>query len=228
MNNFLAPFEIKFATDARAGAFEGYGAVFGNVDSYGDVIAPGAFKRTLKDWAKKKSLPAMLAQHGGWGVSASDLMPIGVWTDMREDEKGLWCEGVFADTPRGQEAYSLAKMAPRPALDGLSIGYAVKTCTVGTKPDEPRRTLQDIELFEVSLVTMPANPRARVQAVKSAGEMTKREFERALECGTLPKLTSSEAKRLLSGGWEAMSAARDAGDKDAAEILRRLRALRGE
>lgn len=226
MNSFLAPFEFKFASDAKAGAFEGYGAVFGNVDSYGDVIAAGAFKRTLKEWAKKKSLPAMLAQHGGWGMSAGDLMPIGVWTDMREDEKGLWCEGVFADTSRGQEAYQLAKMDPRPALDGLSIGYLAKTYTVGTKPEEPRRTLQDIELFEVSLVTMPANPKARVATVKSAVEMSKREFERALECGTLPALTSREAKKLLSGGWEAMNAARDAGDDEAAELARRLRALR--
>jgi HK97 family phage prohead protease len=226
MDRKLLPFDLKFAGDAKDGTFEGYGAVFGNVDSYGDVIVPGAFKKTLAAWKKQKRLPQMLLQHGGWGSSVDDFLPIGLWTDMREDEKGLWCEGVFADTTRGQDVRKLCRMEPRPALDGLSIGYYAKTVVYGTKPEEPRRTLKEIDLEEVSVVTFPANDQALIAAVKSARDLTIREFETALERGTLPALTSSDAKKLLSGGFKALTAARDAGDDEAAQLASRFRALR--
>jgi hypothetical protein len=226
MDRKILPFELKLAVDAPTGAFEGYGAVFGNVDSYGDMIVAGAFKKTLAAWKKEKRLPKMLLQHGGWGSSVEDYLPIGLWTDMREDEKGLWCEGVFADTSLGQDVRKLCSMEPRPALDGLSIGYYAKTVTYGTKPEDPRRTLKEIDLEEVSIVTFPANEQARIAAVKSARDFTIREFETALERGTLPALTSSDAKKLLSGGFKALSAARDAGDDEAAQLASRFRALR--
>lgn len=170
--------EIKFAGSDSDGTFSGYGAAFGNVDSYGDVIKQGAFKRTLREAKKGGRWPAMLAQHGGWGMSSDDCMPIGIWTSMEEDEKGLYVEGKLAlDTQRGRDAYALLKMQPRPALDGLSIGYIAKKFTVGTKPEEPRRLLEDVDLLEISLVTWPANGAARVDAVKS---FDPREIEEAL------------------------------------------------
>lgn len=159
--------EVKFADGAPDGAFSGYGAVFGNADAYGDVITRGAFRDSLREWKKAKALPPLLLQHGGWGIGADDLMPVGIWTDMAEDEHGLKVEGRLAlGTQRGREAYELLKL-DRPALDGLSIGYRAKEFVVGTKPDEPRRTLKKIDLVEVSLVTFPANDKARVQAVKA-------------------------------------------------------------
>jgi len=169
--------EVKAAADDSM-TFTGYGAVFGNVDSYGDVIAAGAFAETLRSAKTSGQWPAMLSQHGGFMGSADDMMPIGVWTDMAEDGRGLWVEGKLAPTVRGREAYELLRMKPRPALNGLSIGFTAKEYTVGTKPKEPRRTLKTIDLMEVSLVTMPANPKARVTAVKA--DMTIREFEAAL------------------------------------------------
>ena len=213
--------ELKFADgkDAAAMSFSGYGAVFGNVDSYGDVIAKGAFRDTLRAWRKADSLPPLLLQHGGWGVTADDLTPIGVWTDKAEDESGLKVEGQLADSVRGREAYALLKMQPRPALDGLSIGYVAKEVAIGTKPEEPRRTLKKIELVEVSLVTFPANPKARVGAVKAA-DMTEREFERLLvrDAG----LSRSEAAVVISRGFKALKAARDAGEGDVSAALERL------
>ena len=162
--------ELKFTDNDQAEVmtFTGYGAVFGNVDSYGDVIEPGAFSKFLSDVREgKQAWPAMLAQHGGWGMTAEDMTPIGVWAELSEDGHGLKVAGQFAETPRGQEMYQLAKMEPRPAIDGLSIGYIAKEWEPRSKPDEPRRRLKRIDLVEISPVTFPANGKARLGSVKS-------------------------------------------------------------
>lgn len=195
--------EIKFAAEEgdEARTFTGYGAVFGNVDSYGDVIVKGAFKKSLADAKKTGNWPAMLMQHGGWGMTSEDLTPIGIWTEMAEDEKGLLITGKLAETNRASEAYGLLKMSPRPALNGLSIGYRARKFTLGTKPDEPRRMLEEIELVEVSLVTFPANPKARIGSVKSGGGLTVRDAERALRDAGF---SSSEAKAVCAKGFAAI------------------------
>jgi uncharacterized protein len=162
----LAPSEVEGMT------FSGYGAVFGNVDAYGDVIQPGAFADTLAAAQKSGVWPAMLLQHGGYGMTSEDMTPIGIWTGLSEDGVGLKVEGKFADTARGREAYALLKMQPRPAIDGLSIGYIPKDWTQRSKPEEPRRTLKRVDLLEVSLVTFPANGKARVSSVKSLEEIS--------------------------------------------------------
>lgn len=175
--------EWKFdGAAANAMTFEGYGAVYGNVDAYGDVIAPGAAARFLADvQAKRAQWPLMLSQHGGMGFTADDMTPIGVWTDLAEDGKGLRVQGRLADTPRGREVYELLRMQPRPALDGMSIGYVAKAWTPRTKPEEPKRLLTDIELIEISVVSRPANRLARVESVKAIeGIATLRQAEEFL------------------------------------------------
>lgn len=169
--------EIKLAPPDVPGVetmiFEGYGAVFGNVDAYGDVIAPGAFAAYLSDAkAGKQPWPAMLAQHGGYGMGADDMTPVGVWTELSEDGTGLAVKGKFADTPRGRELYTLMKMSPRPAIDGLSIGYIAKEWEPRSKPEDPRRTLKRIDLMEISPVTFPANRLARVASIKSLDDLS--------------------------------------------------------
>ncbi len=214
-------FEVKFdaaGVDEKTGTFEGYGAVFGNVDSYGDVIVKGAFKGSLKEWKKAKSLPPMLVQHGGWMMTDMDALPIGKWEEMEEDDTGLRVTGrlINLDTERGKNIYGAMKEG---VLDGMSIGYRAKEFIYGTKPDEPRRTLKAIDLVEVSVVTFPANGRARVDAVK-ANDLTERDLERMLtrDAG----LSRSIAQRLMAGGYEAIKAMRDAGDglEDVAALLR--------
>lgn len=202
-------YEIKLAEgdDAQAMAFSGYGSVFNQVDSYGDVIVKGAFRDTLRDAKKSGNWPAMLSQHGGWGMGADDLTPVGIWTDMAEDDHGLKVEGRLADTTRGREAYALLKMQPRPALTGLSIGFVAKEWSIGTKPEEPRRTLKKIELWEVSLVTFPANPKARIADVKSESGRTIRDAEHALrEAG----FSAGEAKAILAKGFKVLGRRDDA------------------
>jgi HK97 family phage prohead protease len=212
--------ELKFATDQATGEFEGYGAVFGNEDSYGDVIVKGAFKGAIRDSKKSDTWPAMLLQHG----FTSDFdMPIGVWTEMEEDEFGLKMKGQLAiNTQRGRDAYELLKMQPRPAINGLSIGYIPRKFDTGTKPGEPRRTLKEIQLMEVSLVTFPANDLARVENVKS--DLTIRIAENALrDVG----FTQSQAKSILAQGYSA-TMQRDVDDVDAitAAIARNVDALK--
>ena len=195
--------EIKFAGDegVEGRTFTGYGAVFGNLDSYGDVIEKGAFKKTIREAKRTGNWPAMLMQHGGWAMSADDLTPVGIYTELDEDDNGLLVTGVIADTQRGNEALGLMKMKPRPALTGLSIGYRAKKFTMGTKPEEPRRTLHEVELVEISLVTFPANPKARIGSIKSAGGLTIRDAESALrEAG----FSSNEAKAIVAKGFTAI------------------------
>jgi HK97 family phage prohead protease len=164
--------EVKFS-GADAMSFEGYGAVFGNVDAYGDVIEPGAFANYLSDvQSGRQQWPAMLLQHGGYGMTAEDMTPIGVWTSLAEDGKGLKVAGKLADTPRGREVHALMKMDPRPAIDGLSIGYIAKESEPRSKPEDPRRRLKRIDLIEISPVTFPANGKARVSSVKSIEELS--------------------------------------------------------
>lgn len=162
---------IKFASTPRK--FDGYGAYFSNVDAYGDVIDPGAFAQYLSDAnAGKQPWPAMLENHGGWGMGSRDRTPIGAWDDLSEDGKGLKSDGQLADIERGRDIYTLMKMEPRPAIDGLSIGYIAKESVPRSSPDEPRRRIKRIDLVEISVVTFPANRLARVGSVKGIDQLS--------------------------------------------------------
>lgn len=144
---------IKAAED---GTVEGYGSVFGVRDSYDDVIAKGAFAGSIAEHKSAGTMPAMLWQHDA-------DKPIGVWTEMSEDANGLRVKGRLAlDTTLGKEAHALLKMG---ALNGLSIGFMSKQWAYDRETEV--RTLTEIDLWEVSLVTFPANEKARVTNVKS-------------------------------------------------------------
>lgn len=212
--------EVKFAPDEVTvkGEFAGYGAVFGNIDSYGDVIAPGAFKGTLAEWKETGKLPPMLLQHGGMGLTDSDQMPIGKWIKMAEDDRGLYAEGklINLDTERGKTIYGALSEG---VLDGLSIGYRAKEFALRSKPEDPRRTLKAVSLMELSIVTFPANGKARISAVKAASEIsTAREFERFLR--DVGGFSHGQAKAIAASGFKA-SDPRDEAEAEIAAILRR-------
>jgi HK97 family phage prohead protease len=189
--------------------FEGYGSVFGVIDSYGDVVMPGAFTQTIRKAEALGRMPAMLWQHDPSQV-------IGVWRSMREDAHGLHVVGELADTQLGREAYALLKMG---ALSGLSIGYSLS----GEHYDRERdvRELTGIDLWETSLVTFPANTDARVAAVKDARSGGYRGLERILrEAG----FSRSEAKAVATAGMRALREAddRDLTAEEAAALCRRF------
>lgn len=142
------------------GMIEGYASVFGVIDNYDDVIAAGAFGQTLNEHKTAGTMPAMLWQHD------SDS-PIGVWTEMVEDANGLRVKGMLAlATERGKEAQALLKMG---AINGLSIGFLSKEWKYDAKTNV--RTLTEVDLWEVSLVTFPSNAKARVTTIKAARDM---------------------------------------------------------
>jgi HK97 family phage prohead protease len=147
--------EVRFAPGDQ-GTFTGRASVFGDPpDRYGDVIAPGAFQRSLEEHKAAGTSPLML-----WSHDLSE--PIGVWTSVRETRSALEVEGrLVLETQRGAEAYALMKAG---AINGLSIGFI-------SRKSEARkgggRVLKDLDLVEVSLVSVPAASRARILSVKS-------------------------------------------------------------
>ena len=193
--------EFKFAAediDAETGEFAGYGAVFGTVDSHGDVIEPGAFKQTLDEWNRRGGLPSMKLMHGAAmnPFSGSDL-PIGKWRTMREDDRGLYVEGKLSgiDTDRGRYHHALMRDG---ALNALSIGYNARRFARGGGIGIKRR-LQDVKLFEVSLVPEGSHAGALVTDLKSwDGELpTLPQFERFLrEAG----FSNTQAKAVAGKG----------------------------
>jgi HK97 family phage prohead protease len=211
MDTFIAPVELKFAGDATTGEFEGYGAVFGNRDSHGDVIVPGAFKTTLAEHKTRGTMPTMYVQHGP--ALGGDPLPSGVWKDMQEDDKGLRVIGKLSalDTDHGRRIRSLMQDG---ALNGLSIGFRVAPggATYGRNTSEPRRTLKALHLPEVSLVNRASNHLARVDSIKSAlasGELpTIREFEDFLrEKG----FSRSQSAQIAERGFKSLPRDEDGG-----------------
>lgn len=215
--------EVKFAAD-KVGVFSGYGAVTGNKDAGGDVIEKGAFRDTLRAWQDKGKFPPMLLQHGGGFLGgAMDMLPVGKYTDMEENTKGLKLEGeLFAlNTERGQYIHEGMKAG---SLDGLSIGYRVKEFVLGTKPTEPRRTIKSLDLVEVSIVIFPMNDKARVGAVKS--DFDPRELEAMLREATLSRSDAVKAvatfrKWLQREAGEPTTSLRDEDEAGLAAIIRR-------
>jgi len=167
-------FDLTTKAIGDDGTFDGYGSVWGVVDSYGEIVAPGAFTDSLKELeAKGRPVPVL------WQHRAGE--PIGAWSNLREDEKGLAgkAELLIADVAQAREAHALVK---RKIVTGLSIGYWVRESSYDEKTGI--RTLTKLDLVEISLVTFPANDDARVEAVKfklAHGELpTEREMEKAL------------------------------------------------
>jgi uncharacterized protein len=146
---------VRFDAGDQAGAFSGYASVFGEPDTFGDTIKPGAFRRSLREHATKKTKPGLFWMH-------DPREPIGVWTELAEDERGLKVAGqLVLETARGSEAHALLKAG---ALDGLSIGFRARSSERGPNGG---RVLTDLELVEISLVSLPAASKARVTTVKT-------------------------------------------------------------
>ena len=157
----------EFAAQMSAdGVVEGYAATFDREpDSYGDVIAKGAFARTLDEWRAKEgdglSIPLL------YGHNTDDPMHnIGKVTEAYEDDKGLFVHAEFdADNPTAQYA---RKLAAEGRLYQFSFAYAIKGAGMTTLDDGvDAYELRDLDLYEVSLVQIPANQHAVVTSVKS-------------------------------------------------------------
>lgn len=205
-------YSLSIRATGDNGTLEGYGSVFGVRDTYDDVIASGAFVDSLKEHKAAGTMPAMLWQH-------DPGEPIGVWTDMVEDEKGLRVIGKLAlETVRGKEAHALLKLG---ALNGLSIGFMSKQWSYDRETEI--RTLTELDLWEVSLVTFPANGKARVTGVKSSPDdiNAPKDAERFLREAGISKAdaTALVARVMRMGEERSESAKSTARAMNAAERL---------
>lgn len=142
------PLKLKSVSDS--GEFEGYGSVFGVKDSYDDVVVPGAFSKSLQSWREKNALPAMLWQH-------QMDEPIGVYTEMKEDDVGLYVKGrlLIDDDPLSKRAHAHMKAG---SLTGLSIGYMLKDWEYDR--EKGVFLLKEIDLWEVTPPTQSSITRA--------------------------------------------------------------------
>jgi HK97 family phage prohead protease len=176
---------VKADGVAEDGTFEGYGSVFDVVDTYQEVVAPGAFGDSLTELAGKQRTVPVLWQH-------RQDQPLGVYSELREDDTGLFVKGqlLIGDVAQAKEAHALMKAG---AVTGLSIGYWVRESSFDEKTGI--RTLTKLDLVEVSLVTFPANDDARVEAVKfklAHGQLPNiREFEKLLREAGFSKTQSA-------------------------------------
>lgn len=148
------PIEIKAVNED--GLFSGYASVFEEIDSYRDIVKRGAFEKTLAESESKGRAVPILWQHDA-------AKPIGVYTELKEDERGLYVEGQLnMDVQQAREALSLLRQK---ALSGISIGY--NSVRYDTDVKSGVRRLYELKLYEASLVTFPACDGARVTDVKT-------------------------------------------------------------
>jgi HK97 family phage prohead protease len=153
------PTETKFARADLSrvevdGTFTGYASLFGKADLGRDMVMPGAFGASLR----RRGLAGvkMLYQH-------DPNEPIGVWQEIREDRDGLFVRGkLTTEVARAREVLSLMRAG---ALDGLSIGY--RTVRGETQKGSGVRRLLEVDLWEISVVTFPMLPGARIESVKA-------------------------------------------------------------
>ena len=206
-------FDIKAMqddNDEEKGVFQGYGSIFGNKDLGNDVVVQGAFAKSIG--RKGAKAVKMLYQH-------RPDEPIGVFDEIIEDNRGLKVKGRLAmGTQRGREVYELMKMG---ALDGLSIGYRVSPKGADYDERGKKRMLKEVDLMEISAVTFPMNPKARVAQVKGA-DRSIREWEEILQ--DAGNLSRSESKVVASALTKALDL-REAGDNDTPELVDAIKHL---
>ncbi len=175
--------ETKFSKFEGAAALEngceisGYASVFGQADQSGDVVQTGAYRASLQRLIAEGRSVKMLWQH-------DPSKPIGVWDEIHEDGNGLFVKGrLLPEIQGGSEALALIKAG---AIDGLSIGYRT---LCAEKSNNTGRLLHELELWEVSLVTFPMLPQARVTADKKSDDELANELAAALNVARLEMLT---------------------------------------
>lgn len=190
----IVPFEVKeFSDEGEFFTFKGYASTFGNIDRGGDIIEKGAFLDTIEEMKKNKDLLPVVWQH-------NHDSPIGIYTDFREDSKGLWVEGKL---PRS-DTFVAGRVIPQMKIGSvrkLSIGFSLWGGEGAFEMSDGIRRIKKVDLWEVSPVTIAMNNDANITEVKSIcvedyKSMSERDIEGALIAGT--KFSSESAKTIVS------------------------------
>lgn len=208
-NKKTLDFRIETKEITELGQFTAYASVFGNADWYGDVVEKGAFLKSIRNHKKNDTMPALLWQHDTDDVCGKIL-------EAKEDDYGLLITGQFnLDSDCGKNTYATVKAGD---VKTLSIGFnTIKWEYMDAKKPFDGRRLFELELWECSIVTFPANMAAKIQAVKGQ-RPTIREFESIL---MREGFTRKDAQIISTKGFKALSAEepepeamRDAGQGD--------------
>jgi hypothetical protein len=209
-------YEVKLAGSNNGATFEGYGSVFGVVDSYKEIVAPGAFTNSIAEIKSSgRALPVL------WNHNSSE--PIGKYSDLSEDAHGLRVKGeLMVDAVA--RAKEVAALVDAGIISGLSIGYWVKDESYDQETGI--WTLKELKLREISIVTFPANDDARIETIKAklagGGQLSIRECEKILRDAGFSK---AEAIRMLRAGHSGYVGEGDpAQEKAVTEALQELRA----
>lgn len=201
----LTSCQVKFTTE-KPRSFSGYASVFGGVDDYGDTIVRGAFKDSLAE----RNFPVMMF----FGHSPGRVL--GKWTALQEDDVGLYVEGEL--TPGNTDSDNTLALLKHGAISGLSIGYNVPPGG-SSMTDDGRRVLKQIDLVEVSIVSMPSDSSARVDlaSVKSMLDEAKSISELEDYLRDAGNFSRSSAKAFLARVRQL--ALRDAGVSEEAKAV---------
>lgn len=151
---FKAISDVSIKAEGSDFIIEGYGSIFGNVDSYNDIVEPGAFTKTLNEMRDRIALCYM-----------HDLgRPIGKMIELKEDNKGLWFQARVSDAEPEVKQKIREKI-----LKEFSIGYSTIRYEMEERPNEMRPIchLKEVKLWEISLVTIAANPLAQLEGIKA-------------------------------------------------------------
>lgn len=182
------------AKPLKAGQMIAYASVFGNVDSYGDVVVKGAFANTLADWRKSgRTLPLL------YGHNMHDPnMNIGAVVDAEEDDRGLKILAEFDPDDAAQKVYRLVKAG---RIAELSFAFDTIKSALLDDPDRPDafRELQEVKLYECSVVPIGANSETEVVAVKAAEEAMSRVTDGLKAGRALSKATETSLRSALEG-----------------------------
>lgn len=212
--------DLKDAT--KDGVIEGYASLFGVRDNGGDIVMSGAYTASLARLSIESRKVKMLWQH-------DPSQPIGIWDEIREDDRGLYVKGrLLSEVAKGREAVALIGAG---AIDGLSIGYRTVSAQKGSDGD---RLLMEVELWEVSVVTFPMLPTAKVTGksdvpteiidkLKAGDRLTEREFGRMVKGFDLSNSQAERAARIHLKGQGEPANAEQSGD----DFTRALQALMG-
>jgi HK97 family phage prohead protease len=208
--------ELKQSDDGTRATFKGYASTFGNEDFGGDIVAPGAFTKSIG----KRPTVMVLADH-----TATVKSNIGFGMDMSEDAKGLiTTTELNLEKDAGRETYAMLKQAKEVGYKiGLSIGFQIEDSDFDQKTGI--RTIKEVTLWEYSVVIFPMNPKATVTAVKTILQSGKSDDIALLKRGIERHLreeegfSKSEAEAFVSGGFRTLG---DQGEKSTVDAINQL------
>lgn len=208
-------FRAVATADERPG-FDGYISTWMTVDDRGTAFAPGSFKKTIRERLK---IAPILQNHDFWGG-----LPIGKHLAAEEDSKGVRISAALSETNAGQDALRLLRdgvplglsfgfdrMADRSATDKDDVDLSVAPDYIKTLPRNELRIITEVRWWESSLVTFPANAKAKPDTIRSLDSQTLSQLLDALKDGSLDPERRALVEQIVAAHQERAAAGQNHG-----------------